>query len=138
MEETKKTNKKAILGAIAAVIIIAALIAVYAIFGAKPTTGSKNITIEVINQTSQSTVYDVSTDAEYLKQAMDEADGLTYSGTESEYGMMVEVVNGETAIYGENNAYWSFYVNGEYCNYGIETQPIANGDAFQIVFTRAQ
>ena len=67
---------------------------------------------------------------------MDEAKGLKYSGTESEYGLMVEVVNDETAIYTQNGAYWSFYVNGEYCNYGIESQPVEDGDAFQIIYTK--
>ncbi len=138
MEETKKSNKKVILGSILAVVVIAALIAVYAIFGAKPVAGGKNITIEVINQAGQATVYDVSTNAEYLKQAMDEADGLTYGGADSEYGLMIDTVNGELASYNENGAYWGFYVNGEYCNYGIESQPVIDGDVFQIVFTSAQ
>lgn len=139
MEETKKkSNKKVILGAILTVVVIAALIAVYTIFGAKPVTGEKNITIEVVNQTGQSTVYNVSTDAEYLKQAMDEADGLTYGGADSEYGLMIDTVNGEYASYTETGTYWSFYVNGEYCNYGIETQPVTDNDAFQIINTSAQ
>lgn len=138
MTETKKSNKKVILGAILAVVVIAALVAVYTVFGTKPVAGGKNISIEVVNQAGQATVYEVSTDAEYLKQAMDEAEGLTYGGADSEYGMMIDTVNGELASYTENGAYWSFYVNGEYCNYGIETQPIVDGDTFQIIFTSAQ
>ena len=78
------------------------------------------------------------TDAEYLRQAMEEADGLTFSGAESEYGMMVDTVNGERADYSLDGAYWSFYVNGEYCNYGIDTQPVLDGDAFAITYTLAQ
>ena len=73
--------------------------------------------------------------AEYLRQAMEEADGLTFSGTESEFGLTVITVNGETADYNTDGAYWAFYVNGEYCNYGIDTQPVAEGDAFSITYT---
>ena len=52
-------------------------------------------------------------------------------------GCMVTEVNGETAIYEENGAYWGFFVNGEYCNYGISDQPVNDGDAFSIVYTKA-
>ena len=37
--------------------------------------------------------------------------GLEFSGTESEYGMMVETVNGITPDYSVDGAYWSFKVN---------------------------
>ena len=99
--------------------------------------GSKNITIEVKDSDGEVTTYEVSTDAEYLRQAMDEAEGLTYSGTESEFGMMVEVVNDEQAIYAEDNAYWAIYVNGEYENYGIDSQPVEDGDTYSIVYEAA-
>ena len=99
--------------------------------------GSKNITIEVTGSDGNTVTYEVSTDAEYLREAMDETEGLTYSGTESEFGMMVEVVNDEQAIYAEDNAYWAFYVNGEYGNYGIDSQPVNDGDTYSIVYEAA-
>jgi len=99
--------------------------------------GSKNIIIEVKDSEGNVTTYEVTTDAEFLRQAMDEAEGLTYEGTDSEYGMMVEVVNGEQAIYAEDNAYWAFYVNGEYGNYGIDSQPVTDGDTYSIVYEAA-
>ena len=127
-----KKSVKIILGVSGVVVLIAALVAVWMIFGAKPQEGSKKITIEVINSADESTIYELNTDAEYLRQAMDEAEGLTYDGTEGEYGIMISTVNGEVADYNVNGAYWGFYVNGEYCNYGIDTQPVLDGDAFVI------
>ena len=99
--------------------------------------GSKNIVIEVKDSEGNVTSYEVTTDAEFLRQAMDEAEGLTYDGSDSEYGMMVEVVNGEQAIYSEDNAYWAFYVNGEYGNYGIDSQHVTDGDTYSIVYEAA-
>ncbi|MBS7240683.1 MAG: DUF4430 domain-containing protein [Acetatifactor sp.] len=138
MEETKKTNKKAVIGiaAVAALVVILAI--VYVVFRQKPVEGSKAITITVVNKAAEETTYEVKTDAEYLRQAMEEAEGLTFSGAESEYGMMVDTVNGERADYNLDGAYWSFYINGEYCNYGIDTQPVADKDAFSICYTLAQ
>lgn len=135
MEQKKMSKGKIVLALAALAAVVAVLIGVYAAFGAKPVTGSKNITIEVVNKASESTVYELSTDAEFLRQAMDEAEGLTYDGTESEYGLMISTVNGEVADYSVDCSYWSFYVNDEYCNYGIDTQPVMDGDAFAIVYT---
>lgn len=129
-------KKKILIGAGALVALIAAFLIIWFNFREKPIEGTKEVTIEVVDSKGKSTVYELKTDALYLKEAMDEAKGLKYSGTESEYGLMVEVVNDETAIYTQNGAYWSFYVNGEYCNYGIESQPVEDGDAFQIIYTK--
>ena len=128
-----KTKK--VVGIVIALVVIAAV--VIAGFALQPKTqkGSKTVTIEVVNSAGQSTTYTVHTDAEYLQQVMDEADGLTYSGTDGEYGMMVDTVNGETADYSVDSSYWAFYINGDYCNYGISEQPVADGDAFQIAYT---
>lgn len=134
-EKQKKSKLKIGIGVGCLVVLLAVLAVVYSVFGAKPVAGTKDITIEVVNKEAESTLYELSTDAEFLRQAMEEADGLTFSGTESEYGMMVDTVNGETADYSVDGSYWSFYVNEEYCNYGIDSQPVLDGDAFQIVYT---
>ena len=128
-------NKKKLLGLGALIIIIAAFALIYGKFSEKPVEGSKAVTIEVINSKEESTMYEVQTNAEFLQQAMDEADGLEYVGEEGPYGIQVSSVNGEEAIYETDAAYWGFFVNGEYCNYGISEQPVEDGDAFQIVYT---
>lgn len=137
MTDTQKPNKKIGIGLAALILIAAAMLFAFHTFREKPVEGSKSIVIEVIDKTQDTTAYDVKTDAEYLRQAMEEADGLTFSGTESEYGMMVDTVNGERADYTLDGAYWSFYVNGDYCNYGIDSQPVEDGDTFTIAYTTA-
>ncbi len=142
-ETTKKNNKntlKIALGVGALVVLVAVFALVYGKFSAKPVAGEKTITIEVVDDTATSTVYEINTDAEFLRQAMEkaEAKGLTFSGAESEYGLMVDTVNGIRGDYALDGAYWSFYINDEYCNYGIDTQPVTEGDAFSIVYTLAE
>ena len=139
--ETNKTNEKkfnsvaVILAAIGLVALIVIMTVLFLVFREKPVEGSKSISIEVISKEEISTKYELQTDAEYLRQAMEEAEGLEFTGSESEYGMMVETVSGELADYNVDGAYWAFYVNGDYCNYGIDTQPVEDGDAFSIVYT---
>ena len=71
MEETKRTNKKAVIGIVAVVALIAILAIVYVVFRQKPVEGSKAITITVVNKAAEETTYAVKTDAEYLRQAME-------------------------------------------------------------------
>ena len=50
--------------------------------------------------------------------------------------MTIMAVNGEEARYEVNKAYWSIMVNGEYGMYGASEQPVADGDAYQLVYTK--
>ena len=130
--------KKKILGLFAILVLICGFVFAYTTFKPETATGSKNITITVVNSKKEEKVYNHKTDALYLKEAMDEIDDLTYSGTDGQYGLMVEIINGESAVYDKDKAYWSFYVNKEYCNYGIAEQPVNDNDAFEIVYTKAE
>jgi len=117
----------------AAVVVIAVFAAVYLIFGEKPVEGEKAVTIAVTNSAGETITYEVNTDAKYLRGAMEDADGLTFDGYESEFGLTLTTVNGEETDF--TTAYWGTYVNGEMCNYGIDTQPVEDGDAFEIVYS---
>lgn len=131
--EEMKNNK--ILKLAGIVVLAVAMVFAFITFSEKPVEGSKAITIEVVDDKQKSTVYELKTDALYLKGAMDEAKGLTYDGADSTYGFSVHTINGVKADYNTDNAYWSFYVNDEYCNYGVDTQPVNDKDAFKIVYT---
>lgn len=138
MSETKENKKKIVIAV--AVLAAAAVIlgVVYVNLKPKAAAGAKNLTIEVVDDAGASETYTVQTDAEYLRQAIEETEGLTLEGTESEYGLMVETVNGLTADYAADGAYWAFYVDGAYCEYGVDTQPVSDGQAYQIVYTTAE
>lgn len=136
--EQKKMDKKLVIGIVVLVICFLIFAFMYSIFRSKPVEGKKDISIEVISKEQESVMYEVSTTAEFLRQAMEEAEGLSFEGDEGEFGMMVHTVNGEKADYTTDGAYWSFYVNDAYCNYGIDTQPVMDGDAFKIVYETAQ
>jgi len=136
-------NKKAL--AIGTIILVALIVVFGVVFVVnKPATqtGSKEIKIEVTGSNANTSTYDLKTDAEFLKQAMDElsenGSGFSYEGSDSEYGIMVESVNGEKAVYAEDNAYWALYVNGEYGQYGADSQPVTSGDTYTWVYEKAQ
>ena len=133
--ETKKPNRKIIIGAAALVIAIAAFLVIFNVFREKPVAGSKAITLEVFNQENQTTEYQVQTDAEFLRQAMEEAKGFTFDGEEGDYGFTLYTINGETHNWNVDGSYWSIYVNGEYGQYGIDSQPVKDGDVYRFEYT---
>lgn len=129
--------KKKLIGIAALVVLVVGMVFAYNTFKEKPVEGSKEVTLEVVNSEEEAVSYELKTDAEYLIEVMDEAkdQGFTYEGEEGDYGLMINSVNGEEAVYETDGAYWAFFVNGEYCNYGVSEQPVEDGDAFQIVYT---
>lgn len=132
----KKQTK--IISVIAAVVVLVAVMAgLYMKFGPKTQEGAKTVTIEVVNDKGELKEYKINTDAEHLTEALKDAEkeGLTFSGTTDELGLIIDTVNGLKADYNENAAYWSFYVNGEYANYGPDDQPVADGDMFKIEYS---
>lgn len=52
------------------------------------------------------------------------------AGDESEWGLMVHTVNGITADWATENAYWAFYINGEYAQTGVDATPLADGATY--------
>ena len=129
---------KKILAVTLVAVLVAALAFVYVAYSEKPVEGVKHVTIEVIMADETATVYEVDTDGEYLIDAMNDAEGLSFEGEEGIYGLSVSIVNDVRADYTLDGAYWAFYVGGEYCNYGVSEQPVEDGDSFSIVYTVAQ
>lgn len=134
MAEKKKSSKKIVIGVVVLAILLAVFAFAYSSFKPQAVEGAKAITIEVVDDQGESTEYAFNTDAEYLLQAMEETEGLTFDGEDGDYGFTVYTVNDITADFNTDAAYWSFYVNGEYCNYGVSEQPVADGDAFTIQY----
>lgn len=134
-------KKKKIIAAIVVIAVIAVFAGVYAVFSPMASQGTKSYTLEVVNKEGESKTYSGKTDAEYLSGLMDElaAEGdFSYDGTTSEYGLYITTINGETADYNTDGAYWSIYVNGEYGSYGADAQTVTDGDAFKFAYEVAQ
>ena len=129
---------KKILAVTLVAVLVAALAFVYVAYSEKPVEGVKHVTIEVVMADETATVYEVDTDGEYLIDAMNDAEGLSFEGEEGIYGLSVSIVNDVRADYTLDGAYWAFYVGGEYCNYGVSEQPVEDGDNFSIVYTAAE
>ena len=58
-------------------------------------------------------------------------------GSTSEYGLMVDTVNGITLDYNKDGMYWSFYINGEYAMTGVDATPVEADATYSFVATAA-
>ena len=83
----KSSKKSVIIGIIALIVIVAVIGVIYCIFRPGTQSGSKDITINVINSSGETSSYEVATDAEYLQGAMDDADGLSYETDSTDMGL---------------------------------------------------
>lgn len=52
------------------------------------------------------------------------------AGDDSEYGLYVKTVNGETADYDTDGTYWGFYINGEYAMTGVDATTLEAGATY--------
>lgn len=108
--------------------------------GSESAAAVKNISIEVVDKDGNKKEYKEETDAEFLKEAMDdlsEESDFSYSGSESAYGIMVDHVNGQRADYTLDGAYWAIYVNDAYGNNGIESQTVTDGHTYSFRYEKA-
>lgn len=58
------------------------------------------------------------------------------SGTDSEYGLMVDTVNGVTADWDADQTYWAFYIDGEYAMTGVDQTAVTAGATYSFVLTK--
>lgn len=79
--------------------------------------------------------FDITTTATTVGEAL-VAEKLI-SGTEGDYGLMVDTVNGIKYDYTADDAYWAFYVNGEMAMSGVDTTDVVEGTTYSFVATKA-
>ena len=115
-------------------LLLVVLIAATALFTgcekAQTQAGSKTITVEIIVEGQETVVKTITTEAEFLRGALDEEEGLVL-GEESQYGLFIKTVNGVTAD-DSKQQWWCITKGGADVFTGAETTPIADGDKFEI------
>lgn len=102
----------------------------------KDSEGAKiTILVTVVHGDGSSKVFDIeTTEGATLRSALESINLI--EGDESEFGLYVKVVDGETADYDKDGAYWGFYQNGEYMMSGVDTSFVKDGDSFEIKYAK--
>lgn len=127
-----KNKKTWIAVAAVALVVVLALVATFAL-KPKGADGTKNITVTVVHKDQTEKVFTYATDEEYLGAVL-VTEGLV-EGENSDFGLMITVVDGEEASWDADQSYWAFYVGEEYAQTGVDSTPINDGDSFKLVYT---
>ena len=127
--------KKTILAIIALVLVAAVFLGVYLITRPEGQAGGKEITVTVVHGNGESKNFTYQTDAEFLGTVLTE-EGLV-EGEMGQFGLYIKVVDGEKAIYEEDNAYWSLYIGEEIAPTGADSVAITDGGVYKLVYTGA-
>ena len=123
-----KKQTKIILGVVALVVAIAVLLGVYFVTRPDTTQGAKALTIVVVHGDGSEKDFDIHTDAKYLAEALTEND--IASGSDSDYGLFITTVDGETADDGEQQ-WWCITKGGEMLMTGVDDTMIADGEHYE-------
>ena len=127
-------NKKTWLAVGAVVLAAALMVGAWFAFGPQATAGEKDIVISVKYADGKTERFEVSTDAEFLKEAAEEV--LTLEGEPGPYGFTLYKVNGVEANFSKDSSYWAVYVDGEYGQYGLDMQPVEDGSEYTFAYER--
>lgn len=131
MEKSK--NRKGIIIAAAALLVLAAVFAgVYFLAIEKPVSGEKDITVEIIHSDKTVKSFGITTNAEYLGQALEGKDFV--QGTKSAMGLLVTTADGE-ATDSAKQEWWCLTQDGVSLTTGVDVTPIKDGDKFEFTFT---
>ena len=95
--------------------------------------GAKTVQVKVVVD-GKSVTFTIKTDAANLGDAL-LAHNLI-AGEESQYGLYVKVVNGITADYDVDQSYWGFTKGGEYMMTGVDGTEIADGEVYELTYTK--
>ena len=117
--------KKTVVSVVAFCAAMLVLLGVW--YGTRPETqtGVKNITVEVVHKDGSEKSFAYETDLDYLGELLKEEKLI--SGPEDQYGIFVETVDGETAVWEVDGGWWSLSCNGEDAQTGVDDVVIEDG-----------
>lgn len=90
--------------------------------------GSVEFALTVVNTAGEEVTLEIHTDKETVGEAL--LDLGVIAGEDSEYGLYVKTVNGETLDFDKDGKYWAFYINDEYAMTGVDATNVTDGDSY--------
>ena len=92
----------------------------------------KEIAVTVVYKDKSEKVFDIETDAKFLGEAMFQKKLITEEEFKSGF---YTVIDGVKADYSVDKSWWCITKSGKMTTVGMNEQPIADGDSFEITYT---
>ena len=113
--------------------LAAAMAAVWHAYRPVGQEGNKSFTVEVCHSDESVTAISCQSSEEFLGAYL-LSEGII-SGCEGPYGLYVDTVDGERAVYEEDGAWWSLSCDGESSQLGVDSVPIQDGSTYTWSYT---
>jgi len=136
------SKKKIIIIAIALVAVIAALVTVYFLTRPEPPKdltpqeqeqGGRTITVTVVHKNGESKDFTYTTAETYLGPVLRD-NGLVV-GHEDNGSFFVDEVDGEAAVWAEDQSYWQVFVGDEAAMVGVDEIQVTSDGVYKLVYT---
>ena len=124
-----KKNKKTLIALAVLVLAVLLLAGVYWIARPKTEAGEKQITVSVVNRDGSMQSFPLTTDAEYLSEALLESKLVQCSGSGS--SAYVTSVLG-VAVDESRQEWWGLTVDGELLMTGVSETPVKDGTVYTL------
>lgn len=127
-----KNKKSMIIALVALIVVVAACLTLY--FSMRPQTvaGAKTVTVQVVHKDGGSKDFTLNTDHEYLAGAL--LEGKVVEDNQGAHGLFILTADGET-VDENKQEWWCITKGGEPMMEGASTQPIADGETYELTFT---
>lgn len=125
-------NKKRIISLIALVAVVSVIFAGCTLFKPQGTEGSKTFSVTIVHKDGSQRDENITSTRVYLAEALRDEGIIGDEGIKT--GMYL-TIDGETANWDPDQAYWGIYVNGEYALYGLNDIPIEDGASYKLEYT---
>ena len=126
-------NRKIIFAALALVVVIALMAGLYLTTRPQAVEGSKQVTIVIVHKDGSEKKLEYGTDLQYLADLLLEKELATGYASE-EYGFTIESVDGVTADWAADGAYWALYEGEEYATTSAAGIVLTDGGVYKMVY----
>ena len=126
-------NKKMMILGLVLIVVIALMVGVFALSQQAPEAGMKHISIVIVHKDGTEKNLGIATEAEYLADVLLEQELATGTISE-EYGLTIESVDGETADWTADSAYWALYIGDEYATTSASGIVLEDGGVYKLIY----
>ena len=126
-------NKKLVFALIALVAVVAIMIGISVANKPQAVEGGKNVTVVIVYEDGTEKKLEYGTDLEYLADLLLEKELVTGYASE-EYGFTIESVDGVTADWAADNAYWALYEGEEYATTSAAGIVLTDGGVYKLIY----
>ena len=126
-------NKKIILAVMALAAVIALMAGLYVTTRPEAQEGSKQVTVQIVHKDGTEKNLEFGTDHAYLADLLLEKELVTGYASE-EYGFTIESVDGVTADWAADGAYWALYEGEDYATTSAAGIVLVDGGIYRLVY----